>query len=276
MSRIIIEEELYNVNIEEDISVINVEEENYNIIISRDDGVQGPEGVAGSGVTWQGDWSSLENYSTYDAVRYNSNSYIANTSNLNEQPDISSDWDLWLEQGVTGATGLTGPTGPTGATGPTGPTGATGPTGPTGPAGPTGPTGADSTVAGPTGPTGPTGLPITETLTAGQDVVSGDVTYLKSDGKMWKIDANAEATSKGRLGLATASILADATGSFLILGDYTTSSLTTGATYYLSTTAGEYTTTAPSGSEDIVRIIGYAKSTTVLFFNPDDTYIEIV
>ena len=113
-------------------------------------------------------------------------------------------------------------------------------------------------------------------LTAGENVSAGDICYLKSDGKMWKTDADAEATSKGLICMATETILADATGTFLRKGKYTTSGLTTGDTLYLDTsTAGTWTNIAPSGSGDIVRIIGYALSTTVLYFDPDKSYLEI-
>lgn len=116
---------------------------------------------------------------------------------------------------------------------------------------------------------------INETLTAGESVVSGDLCYLKDDGKMWKADADAEATADTMLGLATASISADATGNFLIKGRHTTSGLTVGALQYVSTTAGALTETAPSASGDIVRIAGSAISATVLYFDPDKTFIEV-
>jgi len=46
---------------------------------------------------------------------------------------------------------------------------------------------------------------------------------------------------------------------------------------YVSTTAGSITSTSPSGTGDIVRIIGYMidSTTDVLYFNPDNTFIEL-
>ena len=116
---------------------------------------------------------------------------------------------------------------------------------------------------------------ITEEFTAGEAVADNDLCYLKSDGKFWKADADAAATADGMLAIATATISADATGTFLVFGRKTTSGLTAGSTYYVSTTLGAITATAPSATGDIVRIVGHALSTTVLFFNPDQTYIEI-
>jgi hypothetical protein len=51
----------------------------------------------------------------------------------------------------------------------------------------------------------------------------------------------------------------------------------TGNIVYVSTTAGEVTTTAPSGSGDIVRIIGYSIDGTneIIYFNPDNTWVEL-
>ncbi len=115
----------------------------------------------------------------------------------------------------------------------------------------------------------------TETITAGESLVSGNVVQLKSTGKYNKTDANAEATSSGRLVLSIATISADATGNALVKGDYTTTGLTAGDTYFIDGTAGAITNTKSTTAGDIVRIIGYAKSTTVLYFNPSDIYIKV-
>lgn len=128
-----------------------------------------------------------------------------------------------------------------------------------------------STVSG-----GGSGNEILVTKTAGESLTAGDVCYLKSDGKYWHVDASAEATCSTQLLMANATISADATGEFILIGDLTTTGLTAGDIYYASETAGEYTNTAPSTSGAIVRIVGTAQSTTVLTFNPDITYIELV
>ena len=119
------------------------------------------------------------------------------------------------------------------------------------------------------------GKAISEIRTAGEVLSAGDWCYLKSDGKMWKADASAEATAGGLLAMAGAAISADATGKFLLFGKWTATGLTAGATYYLSETAGAIASTAPSTSGAIVRIVGYAESTTVLNIRIDGTYLEI-
>jgi len=113
------------------------------------------------------------------------------------------------------------------------------------------------------------------TLTAGEDLVNGDWCYLKSDGKMWKTDASAEATAAGMICVCTATIATDATGVFIKRDAYTTSGLTAGSAYYLSETAGAITDTKPTTSGAIVRTVSYALSTTVLIVDVDQTYIEV-
>jgi hypothetical protein len=110
---------------------------------------------------------------------------------------------------------------------------------------------------------------------AGEELVIGDVVYLKSDGKFWKADGTAEATAKGLIGMSTSAVSAEAACRIMLYGIYTTAGLTTAAEYYLDTTAGTYSTTKPSVATQIVRLIGYAVSTTVLLFDPDKTYIEV-
>ena len=116
----------------------------------------------------------------------------------------------------------------------------------------------------------------TEELTAGENLSDGDWCYLKTtDQKMWKTDANAEATSIGVIAVCTETVLADADGTFQLQGRYVTTGLTAGAVYYLSTTSGTIqATTRPSGSADIIRPIGQALSTTVLIIKVDG-YAEV-
>jgi len=115
------------------------------------------------------------------------------------------------------------------------------------------------------------------TITAGENVAFGNVVYLKSDGKLWKTDADAEATSKGMLALAVATIAGDASGKFLTQGIARNDAWnwTVGGTLYLSTDAGALTQTAPSGNEDIVRIVGHAITADIIFFNPSNEYVEL-
>lgn len=55
------------------------------------------------------------------------------------------------------------------------------------------------------------------------------------------------------------------------------SSASTGDVLYLDTTAGHVTTTAPSGTGDIVRVVGYVyeASNRIIYFDPDNTWLEL-
>jgi hypothetical protein len=120
-----------------------------------------------------------------------------------------------------------------------------------------------------------TGLIVEKTV--GEDVAFKDVLYLKSDSKFWKGDADAEATADGMCVMACETILADAVGKVMIIGFFRDDSdnWTVGGKFFISTTPGGPTQTEPSGSGDIVRIIGHATHADRGFFNPDNSYVEV-
>jgi len=109
-------------------------------------------------------------------------------------------------------------------------------------------------------------------IIAGQTVsgTNGNVVYLSGTASTW---ANADATTSGTcnsaLGIQVSSTVV------MVNGIYTTSGLTAGAIYYVSETGGAITATAPTTSTSIVRIVGYALTTTLLFVCPDPTYVEV-
>tara|TARA_Y100001937_G_scaffold128828_1_gene208642 strand:+ start:915 stop:2159 length:1245 start_codon:yes stop_codon:yes gene_type:complete len=49
---------------------------------------------------------------------------------------------------------------------------------------------------------------------------------------------------------------------------------TAGRPLYVSNTSGQMTNTAPSGSGDYVRVVGYAIDSNTIFFCPDNTWVE--
>lgn len=119
------------------------------------------------------------------------------------------------------------------------------------------------------------GKAITAILTAGTSLANGDLCYMQSDGEMYLADADAASSSSGLLAICTESLTDGNSGTFVIGGVYTTSGLTTGSTYFVSTTAGDFTATAPNASGDIVRVVGYALSATQLLFMPSGAWVEI-
>lgn len=83
---------------------------------------------------------------------------------------------------------------------------------------------------------------IITTLTAGENLVFGNVCYMKSDGKLWKAQAGTEITLLPGIAMATATILADASGNFLLYGFARddTWDWTIGNRLVVSNTAGEF------------------------------------
>ena len=110
----------------------------------------------------------------------------------------------------------------------------------------------------------------------GGSLTAGNLYYLDSLGGWSVTDANSTSSSTGMLAFALGTSASDG---MLVRGYIRNSGFTTntGNIVYVSTTAGEVTTTAPSGSGDIVRIIGYSIDGTneIIYFNPDNTWVEI-
>jgi len=109
---------------------------------------------------------------------------------------------------------------------------------------------------------------------AGEILALLDVVYLKSDGKWWKIDADAEATGAGLLGVTMQAASADGELQILVRGTIRNDAWawTVGGNLYLSTDAGALTQTAPSGTSDVVRLAGVAYSADMILFAPDLHY----
>lgn len=111
---------------------------------------------------------------------------------------------------------------------------------------------------------------VTASLTAGEDLVFGNIAYYKAaDSKMWKADADA-ASTMGFLALAIATIAADDTGDFLLLGFARddTWTWTIQKKIFVSATAGELTATEPVAG-DITQCVGYSTHADRMFFNPN-------
>jgi len=114
----------------------------------------------------------------------------------------------------------------------------------------------------------------------------GQLYFLHTDGTWDQCDADAVATGgKQLLGVGLGGARSDGV---LIKGfiripsteilNVPGSNASPGLPVYISTTAGHFDFTAPSGDGDIVRIVGYAiqDSTDVLiYFDPDPTYVEV-
>ena len=106
---------------------------------------------------------------------------------------------------------------------------------------------------------------------SGQTVAGSDddLVYLSSADTWSVADASVDTTCSKQLGIRLSA------STVLTLGIWTTTGLTAGSIYYASEASGAITTTAPTTSTSIVRVIGTALSTTELFVNPDITWVEL-
>lgn len=121
-----------------------------------------------------------------------------------------------------------------------------------------------------------TGLKIS--LVAGQNSAFGDVCYIASNGKATLVDADAIASGYG-LVMALATISADATGSFLLLGVARNDAWnwTVGGPVFITvtgTTGNTLSQTGVSGTDDVHQIVGIATHADRIFFNPQLMLIE--
>ena len=101
--------------------------------------------------------------------------------------------------------------------------------------------------------------------TAFETVADGDALYMRtSDGQVGKASAaNGTLENATVVGFANAAALANETVKVIVIGLKTLSSLNAGDLFFLSdSTAGEITTTPPSGAGKAVTRVGEASTTT--------------
>ena len=115
----------------------------------------------------------------------------------------------------------------------------------------------------------------TETITAGENLIYGDLVYLSGDSKYYKASNSSESTSKTELRISLDTINSNNTGVALIKGKFITTGLVPGDLYIIGSTSGTITNTEPIIDGSIIRIVGTALNSTTLEFNPDQTYVEI-
>jgi hypothetical protein len=88
-------------------------------------------------------------------------------------------------------------------------------------------------------------------------------------------NASTNVTSSGLLGIARGSPLA--THGMLLNGICTNVwGFTAGQILYVGVNNNQITATRPTGTNQVVRIVGYAINSTSIYFNPSRTYIEIL
>jgi len=121
---------------------------------------------------------------------------------------------------------------------------------------------------------------IVEAGTAGAILAFGDLCYFAVADSKWELtDADAEATTFGKLGICVLAAAEDAATEILLWGkvraDAVFPTFTIGAPVFVDVTAGDVSNTAPSGNNDCVRIVGYGNTGDELFFCPSPDWYEI-
>ena len=104
---------------------------------------------------------------------------------------------------------------------------------------------------------------------------AGDLYYKSNFAAAWsQADADSDGATR-MLGVALGSN--SGSDGMLLQGLFRKAShgFSAGAPLYVSTTAGAFTTTAPSGSGDYVRIVGYVVDSNIIYFNPSGTWVEV-
>lgn len=109
--------------------------------------------------------------------------------------------------------------------------------------------------------------------------VSGGGLLVLSGNGLILADADAEATSKGLLGMATTYDTSGTAKTMPILTEGVFRrdgwNWTAGEELYIGTSAGSITSTKPSAADDIVRVAGYALTDDEIYFKPGATYVEV-
>jgi len=114
------------------------------------------------------------------------------------------------------------------------------------------------------------------TITAGENLSQGDVCRCSSDGKFYKANATNSSGVPATV-IAIDTISANSTGRALLVGFWkdTSKSWTVSGYIYLSTTSGQITQTAPSGSGNQVQVLGVADTSDTIYFNPNIMVLEV-
>ena len=114
---------------------------------------------------------------------------------------------------------------------------------------------------------------------SGGSTTAGKLYYLDTDGQWEEADADALTTSGVLLAIALGTT--PGTHGMLLRGffdvhSYFVGTFNEGIPVYVSTTAGSISVTAPSGTGDIVRIVGFCTTTAnVIYFNPSNNTLEL-
>lgn len=110
-------------------------------------------------------------------------------------------------------------------------------------------------------------------------ITAGDL-YCLGSASWAQADADAASTASGLLAIATSTASNNGmlvSGVVKVANNSGFSSASEGDVLYVSTTAGDVTSTAPTATGDIVRIVGYVLDPTngIIYFDPSKDWIEL-
>jgi hypothetical protein len=119
--------------------------------------------------------------------------------------------------------------------------------------------------------------------TAGATLAFGDLLYLDPTDSRWELaDANsaaaADGDARGMLGICVLAAASDGEATKVLLWGYVNAAavfptMTVNAPMYVSETAGDITGTAPTTTDSVTRVVGFAVTADLLCFCPSPDYI---
>lgn len=119
--------------------------------------------------------------------------------------------------------------------------------------------------------------------TAGATLAFGDLVYLASADSRWELTDADSVTTAGPvwIGMCVLAAANDGDPTRILLqgnirADAAFPSLTISAPAYVGTTAGDIQVAAPTGDNDVVRIVGHAITADSLYFNPSTDWVVLV
>lgn len=120
---------------------------------------------------------------------------------------------------------------------------------------------------------------ITNAFQSGYTASAFDLVFLGSAGKWLEVDADAVATCKGLIGIALEAkndteVMSVALPGTFIRDD--TWAWTVGTTLYAGETLGAMQETIPTGADAVIKVVGFAVSADVIFFNPSPDQSTVV
>lgn len=105
---------------------------------------------------------------------------------------------------------------------------------------------------------------VNDTITPGQTV-----SLINNTGTLTAVRANATDNTKPCRAFSAGTYNPGDNGQFILMGIIPYfSGMTPGTKYYLATTSGQFTSTAPAVVGNVVQEIGYVLTPTTMFFNP--------